>query len=141
MTGPLSNLDAPCPICGRKTGDHTMREWSECIGGMSHDLPYEPLAADLDARFREQFGIPEDTVIADNVVVRAATIDGATGNIAVVMPVVFTDFQIAQPGKPPATVAKVAFIGNDASVRGYGRLVKDSANGAVNAAVRKRGAS
>ncbi len=61
---------------------------------------------------------------------------GRSGALQVTVPGLLHEFQIGVPGQPPSTVARVAFIGNLAAMRGYGRLVRDSANGAANAAER-----
>lgn len=42
---PVEGLDKPCPHCGRVSGDHTLREWAECMG-QSSELPFEPIPDD-----------------------------------------------------------------------------------------------
>lgn len=135
---PVSGLDQPCGACGRPSGDHTLREWAACVGTTTTDLPYEALPSDMakaaaDA-VRERFQIEPGVIVADNVVVRAATLDGSTGPVGIRLPVLLHDFQIGVAGSPPVPIATVAFIGDVDSVRGYGRLVRDSANAAVKAA-------
>lgn len=134
----LRGLDEACGACGRVSGDHTLREWAACMGTVTTDLPFEAtppdLAAAAGAAVREQFALDEDLIVADHVVVRAVTLDGHAGTIRVKLPGLLHEFQIGVAGQAPVTIAKVAFIGDDGSMRGYGRLVRDSANGAANAA-------
>lgn len=136
----VRGLDDPCPTCQRASGDHTLREWATCIGTQTTDLPFEPVPDDLaDAateNMRRSFDIPGDVIVADHVVIRALTLDCSSGPIRMRLPAVLHEFQVAIPGQPPTVVAKVLFAGNDQTVRGYGRLIRDSANGAVNAAGR-----
>lgn len=140
MNAPVSGLDRPCSVCGRTSGDHTLREWAECMGTTTTDLPYEQTARDLadlaGENLRRSFGIGGDVVVADHVVVKALTLDGANGPLRVRLPAVLHEFQVGTPGHPPSAVAKILFTGTADSIRGYGRLVRDSANGAVNAAQR-----
>ncbi len=138
----LRGLDEPCATCERPAGDHTLREWNACMGTLTTDLPYEATPPDMArsaaAAVRAQFNLDEDLVIADHVVVKAVTLagDGRGHSIGVRLPALLHEFQIGLPGQPPTTLARVLFVGGADSVRGYGRLVRDSANGAVNAAGR-----
>jgi hypothetical protein len=142
QNGPLDGLDAPCATCDRPMGDHTLREWSECMGTMTTDLPFEQVPDDLAgnaaAAVREQFGLDPNVIVADHVVVKAATLDGHGGAVRVRLPALLHEFQVGIAGRPPVEVAKVAFIGGVDSMRAYGRLTRDSANGAANAAERGR---
>lgn len=110
------------------------------MGEATTDLPFEEtppdMAAAAAAAVREQFQLDEDLIVADHVVVRAVTLDGSSGPLRVKLPGLLHEFQIGIGGQPPSTVAKVAFLGDVTAVRGYGRLVRDSANGAANAAER-----
>ncbi len=137
---PLRGLDEPCGACGRPAGDHTLREWSDCIGTVTTDLPYEATPTDLAsaaaAAVRERFQLDPDLIVADHIVARAVTFDGNVGPVKIKFPGLLHEFQIGIAGQPPVTVAKVAFIGDIASLRGYGRLIRDTANGAANAAER-----
>ncbi len=134
----VSGLDRDCGACGRVAGDHTLREWAACMGTVTTDLPFEAtppdLAAAAAAAVRAQFQLDDDLVVADHVVVKAVTLAGSSGAIDVRVPGLLHEFQLGIAGQPPAPVAKVAFLGDVASLRGYGRLVRDSANGAANAA-------
>jgi hypothetical protein len=138
---PVSGLDEPCPVCDRPAGDHTLREWQSCLGEQTTDLPYEEIPQDAAAiaseNMRQRFGLESDIVVADHVVVKSLTIDGSSGSLRLVFPAVLHEFQVGVPGRPPATAAKVLFAGDAQAVRGYGRLIRDSANGAVNAAERR----
>lgn len=136
----VAGLDGPCGTCSRPAGDHTLREWATCIGEVTTDLPYEPTAPDAAelaaANIREQFQLDEDLLVADHVVARAITLDGATGSVRLTFPGVLHEFQMGIAGSPPATVVKVLYLGDVAAMRGYGRLLRDTANGAANAAER-----
>jgi hypothetical protein len=136
----VHDLDAPCPVCHRPSGDHTLREWARCLNTKTLDLPFEPIPADAAttaaAALRKQLNIDDDVILADHVIVRALTLAGASGPLAVRLPCVHHDFQLATP--QPVTVARILFVGNPDSIHGYGRLIRDSANGAVNAAKQGR---
>lgn len=138
----LRNLDQPCATCGRPAGDHTLREWGECLGTLTTDLPFEDTPPDIAraaaASVRERFQLDPDLIVADHVVVRAITLEGRTGAVGLKLPAVLHEFQIGVAGQSPVVVAKAAFIGDVTSVRSYGRLVRDSANGAANVAERAR---
>jgi hypothetical protein len=139
----VSGLDARCPACDRVSGDHTLREWAVCLGTTTTDLPYEPTPADtaadandaMTAQLREQLGVPDGWLIADNIIVKALVLDAGSGPVGVKIPLVLHEFSVAGPAGL-TDVATIAFIGPPAVVRKYGRLVKDSANGAANAAER-----
>lgn len=139
---PVAGLDQPCPVCGQISGDHTVREWAACLGTPTTNLPFQEVPQDAVAaaageNIRRSFDIDSDIVIADHVVVKALTLSGASGPIQVHLPALLHEFQVGVPGRPPVEVAKVLFTGDTQSVRGFGRLVRDSANGAANAAERK----
>lgn len=140
---PLEGLDQACPVCGRRSGDHTLDEWAKCLGEPTTNLPFERIdddAAKLAAdRLREQFELDEDLIIADNVVVKAVTLSGMSGVVGVMVPGLVHEFGIGLPDKPAADVARVLYAGGPESLRAYGRLVRDSANGAANAAERAYG--
>ncbi len=134
----LRGLDEACATCGRVCGDHTLREWAACMGTLTTDLPFERTPPDMaqaagDA-VRRQFRLDDDIAIADHATVKALTLAGSAGAVGVRLPMLLHEFQIGIPGQPPAPVARVAYLGNLAGMRGYGRLVRDSANGAANAA-------
>jgi hypothetical protein len=137
---PVRGLDEACGVCGRPSGDHTLREWSVCLGEVTTHQPYEETPADavevVNAAMRERFQLEPGTIVADNVIIRAATLDAATGPLQVKLPAVLHEFQVALSGQPPATVAKIIYVGDVNAVRQYGRLARDSANAAANAAER-----
>lgn len=133
----MQGLDDACPVCQRPAGDHTLRQWAECLHD-STTLPFETIPDDsvaaANAALRQRFGLDEDTVVADNVIVRAATVDFSTGIVDGKLPALVHEFQVSGTGGPPATVAKIVFMGPPDGMRGYGRLVRDSANAAANRA-------
>lgn len=134
----VQGLDLDCPVCGRESGEHTLREWSACLGKPTTDLPFERTPPDLAAAaadaVRQQFQLDPDTIVADSVVIRAAVLDGGTAGVGVKLPALLHEFQVGVPGGPPQTVAKVIFMGGAEAVRRYGELAADSANGAIEAA-------
>lgn len=136
----LHGLDDACSACGRAAGDHTLREWDVCTGERRWELPFEetqPGAAKDAAgeHLRRMFNLDPDLHVADNVLIQAAVLDGASGPVKVHAPTLVHEFQSSVSGGP-VTVCKVAFIGDPVSMRAYGRLVRDSANGAAKATER-----
>lgn len=143
MNEPLQGLDQPCATCERPVGDHTLREWSTCVGTTTTDLPFEAMPDDAVARaagdaIRRSFGIDDDIIVADHVVAKALVLDGqAPGGLVVRFPAVLHEFQVGRAGAPPVEVAKVLYAGGSADVvRAFGRLIRDTSNGAANAAER-----
>jgi hypothetical protein len=132
----IEGRDRTCGTCGRRTGDHTLDEWAKCIDTVSTDLPYED---EPDVGLQKKFGLSDDTAIADNVVVRAATFDAFSGIVRVKQPLLLHDFSVGVPGGPPRAVAKVAFFGNDEGLRKYAQLVAQAAEGALRASRNGRG--
>lgn len=134
---PVTGLDDACGACGRISGDHTLREWAACLGEATLDLPYRGLGGDEAERaskaVHEQFKLDPDLIVADNVYVKAAVLNGASATVHVAVPALLHEFQSSALGKQ-VTVAKVLFLGDLDSMRAYGRLARDSANGAANAA-------
>lgn len=130
----MQGLDDACPVCQRPAGDHTLREWAACMGE-STTLPFEPIPSDsaaaANAAMKERFGLDEDVIVADNVIVRAATLDFSTGVVNGQLPALIHEFQTSGAGGPPAELAKVVFVAPTDGMRGYGRLVRDSANAAA----------
>jgi hypothetical protein len=137
---PVEGLNDPCAACGRRSGDHTLDEWAKCLGTPTTDLPFELIPDDAaklaSERLREQFGLADDVVLADSVLARAAVVDGGSGQVGIKLPALIHDFQVGVAGAAPATVARVLYLGDVESMRKYGKLIRDSANGAVNAAGR-----
>jgi hypothetical protein len=54
------------------------------------------------------------------------------------LPALMFEFATGDPEGPPVVRAKVALIGDDEIIRNAGRLVHDSANGAISGAAKKR---
>lgn len=101
----VSGLDAPCAVCERPAGDHTLREWAACMGTQTTDLPYEAIPEDLAqtvaASVRDRFQLDDDLIVADHVVVRALTLGGRQGVLGIKIPALIHDFQIGlAPNRP-----------------------------------------
>lgn len=132
----MKGLDDDCPTCGRTSGDHTLREWATCLGE-STTLPFEPIpddaAAAANAALQKRFGLEDGVIMADNVIVRAAALDFHSGIVEGNLPALIQDFQVSGgPGGSPVDVAKIVFVAPGVDgMRAYGRLVRDSANGAA----------
>lgn len=134
---PVSGLDENCGACGRRRGSHTLDELVTCMGEVTTDVEYEDTPADsVAAGLRERFGLDPDLIVANHVQVRALTLQCEAMGAAFRLPLVEHTFQIGIAGRPPAPVAKVAYLGDVAAVRKYGQLIRDSANGAARAAER-----
>lgn len=139
---PVEGLDDNCPACGRRSGDHTLDEWAACLGESTAAMPFTvpdgDTAAMLNENIRQRFNLDPGTLVADNVVVYAATLDFSTGPVGGKVPALIHEFSTSAKGEL-VTIAKVVFIGGDpAQMRKYGKLARDSANGAANAAERGR---
>lgn len=126
----IGNLDDVCPIDGRPVGDHTLREWDEHAARPSIDVPYEDLPDGL--------AMAATTVapFADTVDTRALVGTYDNGALKGVMPCLELHFQIGHPDRPPDTVTTVTYIAPPSVMRKFGKLVRDAANGAANAAER-----
>jgi hypothetical protein len=118
-------LDMPCRVCGDPIGDHPMRLWLEHTRGGT-ELPYETIPKEgLSAAF----GL--DCPIADHVDVRSmVALHDRLGPLALLE----MTWQIGDPISGPTPVTKLAFLGEPDGLRSLGRLLRDSANGAANAA-------
>lgn len=93
------------------------------------DLPYQDQPA--DGELHRQLGLDPSVVIADHVVVKAATMASPLGTI----PGVLHDFQHGHPDRPPTPLVQVLYLGGTPDLlRKYGVLVRDCANGAANRA-------
>jgi hypothetical protein len=132
----FSGLEKACPRCQRLVGDHTLREWHDCADVERLEQPYEdqPEALQVMRQVRESFGLDDDVIVADHVIARAVVFAGSAGPVQSVHPGVLCEFQVGVMGQEPATVAKVLFVGDERAIGGFGRLMRDAANGAVNAA-------
>ncbi len=135
--GPIGGLDEPCAACGRICGEHSVREWSACIATPQTDLPYESLPGDIPAFLRRRFGLDESTLVADTVIAKAVSLEGIGAGLPIATPGLLHEFAIGQPNSSPIPVAKILFLAPPDSMRSYGRLIRDSANGAANAGGRR----
>lgn len=139
----VGGLDDLCPACHRIVGDHTLREWSACMKTPAVDLPYQEIPADMakvvSDRLREQFTLDDDWIIADTVTVKSLVLDGAWGQMKVRTPALLHEFAIGNPNHGPMPVGKVLYVAPPDGLKRYGVLVRDCANGAVNAATRSDG--
>jgi hypothetical protein len=135
--GVVDGLDGPCSVCGRVSGDHTLLEWSDCMGETLVDLPYEPIPDDIGASMRQRLGLPADVSVADHVVAKAMMLGGGTGGVSVRVPALLHEYAIGQPNMAPAGVAKILYLASPEGMRAYGRLIRDSANAAANQSERK----
>lgn len=138
----IGGLDDPCLTCERPSGDHTLREWAKCMGEQNFEMPMEAPREDAVAitnrELQKRFQLDPDTIVADNVFVYAATLTGGSGPLTFKVPALIHDFQTSAAGEP-VTVAKIVFVhDNPDGMRAYGRLARDSANGAANAVERGR---
>lgn len=123
-----NNLEAPCPVCQRRSGGHTLDEWAQCIAGSeTHHLPYEDVPNDVQALLQERFPNLEGQLIVDNVVARAGYLESAVGAI----PLLMLEFGVNSPSGVQVQ-ANVAFLAPAATMRKAGTIIRDAANGAAN---------
>jgi hypothetical protein len=131
----VANYDQPCGFedCPLATiGDHTLRQWFEHTGDAGVDLPYEEVP---DRDFPVINGL-EDAHIVDNVTARSAVAPMHSGRLTIKVPILLLDFSRGRPSGPPTPVVKVAFLSDPVVMRKVGKLLRDTANGAANAAER-----
>lgn len=126
----IDGRDETCPTCQRRRGDHTLDELNACLGTVALDLEHEdipdgPLKWSLDGR---------DVVIADHVVARSLVSYGVGDVGKVSIPVLHLTFAVGVPGAPPNEVAEIGLIGSPEGIRRIGKLLRDTANSAANAA-------
>lgn len=143
LVGAFGGMDATCPACGEEVGGHTLRKFTECAGerGLGVDRPYhevkpqDAVSAVMNG-MRERFKIGGDVLIADHVQASALVVAGEAGPLTIRSPAVLHEFQIGLP-TGPAAVVKIMFAAGTVQVmRSYGRLLRDTSNGAANAAER-----
>ena len=134
MTGPLRDLDDVCRTCSRRVGDHTLDEYNACSGKPALDLPYEevpggPIPLSVN-------GNP--IAWADHLHCRSAVIGGQSlgANLKMLLPTVIFTFEIGNPKGLPWPITEVAFIGSPETLRKLGKVIRDTCNGAANAAER-----
>lgn len=129
----IANLEELCPFDGRPIGDHTMREWAAHLDAPPHtDLPFEEIP---DGPVMMRTG-EEEIPCADSIVARAVVFDGRQGAAIVRMPALLLDLQVGQPGLAPRTFYRTAIVSTPDTMRKIGKLLRDTANGAANAAER-----
>lgn len=126
----IDNLDAECVTCHRRRGSHTLDELDVCLRAFGLDLPHEeipdgPLRWTMDGR---------DVVVADHVLARSLVSFGETSLGRIRTPVLHLTFAVGQQGAPPATVDEVAVVGSPEGLRKIGKLLRDTAFSAANAA-------
>lgn len=124
----LGGLNEDCIACGRRRGDHTLDELAVCVAKPTLDLPYEdqPLTW-----LTGKLGLSEDTVTADHIIVKSMVLRGE-GPIPVTIPALLFEFSASPNTQEPR--ARVLFMGDEQTMRKIGLLVRDTANGAINAA-------
>ena len=98
------------------------------------DLPYEnvpdgPIPLTING---------EEMAWADHVHCRAALVEGCSfgSNIRMSLPTVIFTFEIGNPRGPAIPITEVAFVGTPEGLRRLGKVVRDTCNGAANAAER-----
>lgn len=70
-------------------------------------------------------------LVADTIVVKAVWLEGGAGGLPIGSPGLIHEFSIGQPNASPIPVVKILFLAPPDSMRSYGRLIRDSANGAA----------
>lgn len=138
--GAFGGLDDRCPVCGEVVGEHTIRQSLACAGRRSSETPYhevtsvDPLQAAME-ELRSRMGLEPDVITADFIQAKALVLM-SEGPVQVNTPALLHEFQLGLP-TGPVTVARVLFNSLNADgMRAYGRLLRDTANGAANAAER-----
>lgn len=119
-------LEDKCPVCERTVGDHTMRQWDECMGKLTRNEPHQDIP--LGARF----GLDKDTHFADSVWVKAAVLDTYSGPLRTKIPVLVFEFATSEGSTPePKFVAKVAYASSPEGLIQLVHLVDQSATRAL----------
>lgn len=133
MSSAVPNLDEPCAFDGRPIGDHTMREWAAHLDAEPHtDLAFEEIP-DGPIMMNVTDG-DEPLAVADTLIARAAVFDATSGTMKIKVPLLLVDLQIGQPGDAPRTFYKFGFVSTPDVMRKIGKLLRDTAYGAANAA-------
>lgn len=131
MSAITGGMDDVCPACGRVVGDHTMREFEACTVSRRFEIEYGPASKQLN----ERFGIDADVIVVDHLIAKAVVLSGSAGPLGITVAGLLLEFATSESGTVE-TVAKVLFLGDPAQQRAAGRLLRDTANGAANAAER-----
>lgn len=127
------DLAAPCPHDGRPIGEHTLDEWWDEVHAAPHtDLDYEEHADGVPV------DVPVEMVVADTVIARAGVQRHDLGGAQVVVPVLVLDFSQGRLGGPPEHQVSVGLLSTPDVMRRIGKVIRDAANGAANAAERAR---
>lgn len=118
------NSDKPCERCDRVIGDHTVREWRQCLSDLyEYEMPFEDIAG----------GKPVDQememILAGNITVRSAVHRSPVG----VFPVLVFDF-----GTAKGPVAPIGLILDTNHMRSVRHIVGNAIDSAVKAARRAR---
>lgn len=131
MTTFTGGMEDICSACGREVGEHTMREFSACTDSRRHVIEY----GDASQALRDRFNLPDDVLPADHVVAKATVLSGDAGPLKIAAPGLLLEFASSGTGRVEPVV-KVLFFGDSQTMRAMGRLLRDTANGAANAADR-----
>jgi hypothetical protein len=126
----IQDLDALCPHDGRPIGDHTLREWNDHMGVPTLDLDYE------ENPDSEIVDVQVEMVVADHVVARAGVQRLGGGGMTAVVPLLVLDFGQGRIGGPPVHQVTVGLLSTPEVMRKIGKILRDTANGAANAAER-----
>ena len=133
LTIDFQGLDTPCGTCHRRAGDHTLDEYAACAGTPAVDLPYEsvpggPIPLTLNGG---------EVTWADHLTARSVIVEAhGMGGVAVRAPAVIFTFQVGSSVSAPTDVTEVAYVGTPETMRQLGRILRDTCNGAANAAER-----
>lgn len=130
----IPNLAEACTICtdGKPIGEHTLAEWWDERHSAPHtDLDYEenPDGKPVD--------VPVEMLVADTIVARAGVQRyDLAGGAKAIFPVLIFDFALGRMGQAPEHVVTVGLLGTSEIMRKVGKVLRDTANGAANAAER-----
>lgn len=125
-----TNNEALCPTCGVAIGDHTIRGYAECTAGLNFVLPYESVPGGM----MEWPGV-ENSIMAGSIVARALVADTPLGKVPV-LGITFTG-PSATPGQQLDSPTYMLAL-DDNTMLTVGKLLDDSARGAVKAARKAR---
>lgn len=132
MTG-FSVLNDPCGSCRRRVGEHTMDEYDACLRVVTTDLPYEEVPGGPIPLYVD--GNP--FTWADHLTARSVVLSGEGRGLGrVVLPGVVFTFTFGNAKGLPIPVTEVAYVGSPEGLRKLGRVLRDTCNGAANAAER-----
>lgn len=127
------DLAVACPVDGRPVGEHTLHEWWDEAHRAAHtDLPYEevpdgPVEMTVDALMADQISVRSGIQTYE-----------LTSGASLVVPILVFDFSIGRLNGPPELQTSVAYLATPEVMRKTGVILRDTANGAANAAERAR---